>query len=888
MAVPELLLTPSGTLRLAIADGVLSPSLQQAFAEDWRRGLFLLSAEKCDVRAVPTLHYWQSFADLYLTTLCHLPESTEEYAGEVPEVSTLVHFVERAPPMVGGEYLSPAFLEGIWTHLSVWAAESIEACASLNTFLAQHAPRWHQVGRVCFHLAENKQSESTPFAFLATYSTGFGAGNRLKHLPLGKALEQYAGARDRGALVKLLSPINEAARLCPWVDELSKSGAVYRPQKWTISQAYKLLSSVPQLEESGLSIRVPNWWKKRSRPQVAVTIGEEKKVSLGAKAMLDFNVELALGDQKLTEAELEALMESRESLVFIKGQWVEIDRDKLKDAIEHWKGLQAQFKGGEVSFIEGMRLLAGTSLDLNGEEVHDGELSWSQVYAGEGLRSILKGLRDPDGLSDASLENGVLATLRPYQTKGVTWMRFTSDLGLGSCLADDMGLGKTLQVLTLLSSYKQTAGEKPRPSLLVVPASLLGNWKAEAARFVPHLDLLFVHPSEIDRSSLARLAENPEACQADLLVTTYSMVTRQTWLQDLSWHLVILDEAQAIKNPGTKHTKAVKQLNAKARIALTGTPVENRLGDLWSLFDFLNPGLLGNAKQFKGFIKGLQLRQTEQYAPLKKLVGPYILRRMKTDPKIIQDLPDKTETPSYCFLSKQQIALYEETVTKMAKTIRDTDAMKRRGLILQSLMQLKQICNHPSQLTGDGVYKAEESGKFIRLAEICDELAQRQEKVLIFTQFREIIDPLEQCLSKVFGRPGLTLHGGTPIKKRKEIVNAFQSEDGPPFFVLSLKAGGTGLTLTEASHVIHFDRWWNPAVENQATDRAFRIGQKRNVQVHKFITQGTIEEQLDQLIAEKQQLARDVLSSESEVNLTELSDDALMDLVSLDLTRAQG
>ena len=348
-----------------------------------------------------------------------------------------------------------------------------------------------------------------------------------------------------------------------------------------------------------------------------------------------------------------------------------------------------------------------------------------------------------------------------------------------------------------------------------------------------------------------------------------------------------MDEAQAIKNPAARQTKAVKRLKADARIALTGTPVENRIGDLWSLFDYLCPGLLGSSSRFKGFVKSLSRRKTDQYAPLRNLVGPYILRRLKTDRSIIEDLPEKTEMQAYCGLSKAQAALYQKGVRDLAASIQELDGMQRRGLVLASLLRFKQICNHPSQLLGDGLYKPTDSGKFARLAELCEEIASRQEKMLVFTQFREMTEPLAGYLAEQFGQPGLVLHGGTPVSRRKKLVDQFQREDGPPFFVLSLKAGGTGLNLTEASHVVHFDRWWNPAVENQATDRAFRIGQRRNVLVHKFVCQGTVEEKIDALIRDKIALARDVLEGGAETLLTEMDNEDLLKLVSLDIDRTK-
>jgi len=885
-------LTPTGHLRWEPPEEGAKPavlsSLRELFQSDWREGLFALAAKKIDPGGSPTLHYWRGLAERYLTGLCHIPGSAETFEVEPPSPADCVSLILTAPPMRGGEYLSEKVLRNVWDALDRWVHETVASEGGLKEFLRKRAPKWHQVGRVCFHLAENKNDETRPFAFMATYTAGFGAAGKLKHLPLRKALEQYASANNRPALIKLLFPVHQAAETCEWVKALVESSEIYQPMAWSAGRAYQFLRSVPALEESGLSVRLPNWWRKRARPQVVVTVGEQKKSTLGAGAVLDFDVHVALGDATLSPEELAALLDGEDGLVLLKGQWVEVDREKLQNAIDHWQALQQQAKDGEISFIEGMRLLAGTSTDLRHDEQTEEERHWVHVAAGEAMREVLAGLRDPQRLDDVDAGSVFRGTLRPYQLEGLAWLHFLTGLGLGACLADDMGLGKTIQVLALLLCGSHGESDRPRPSLLVVPASLLGNWHNEAKRFAPSLKLLFLHPAETDRETLAKIAESPEnhLAETDLVVTTYSMLTRQEWLLEQNWRMVILDEAQAIKNPATRQAKAAKKLSAHARIVLTGTPVENRLGDLWSLFDFLNPGLLGSAPVFKRFVKSLQARERNQFAPLRRLVGPYILRRLKTDRTIIADLPEKTETTRYCCLTKPQVKLYEQTVRFMKSALESADGMARRGLVLQTLMRLKQICNHPSQLSGDGEYAFGDSGKFVRLAEICEELAERQEKVLVFTQFREIIDPLAEHLAGVFGRGGLLLHGGTRVKKRKAIVDQFQDEDGPPFFILSLRAGGTGLNLTAASHVIHFDRWWNPAVENQATDRAFRIGQKRNVLVHKFVTRGTVEERIDALIEEKRQLADEVLAGDDEVNLTELPDDELLRLVRLDVSRA--
>ncbi len=849
----------------------------EASSPDWRAAWFRLAADK-RVHHDPVLNYWKELSSRFLTRLCHIPPQTDEFQVEPLTPAERDTLVLSAPPMEGGEYLSSDALEKLWNDLSDWCRVEIQQLGSLTSFLQHHAPKWHQVGRVCFHLAENKQDPDRPFAFMATYTMGFSKSGRLRYLPLSKALEQYAGARNKEALVKLLTPVNQAAKRLDWVDDLVTSGGIYRATAWTIERAYTLLQSASEIEESGLTIKLPNWWKKRPRPTVSVTIGEQKG-GVGLDALLDFKVEVALGGDGLTDEELRALLSGPDGLVFLKGQWVEVDRERIRQAMEHWQKLERR---GEVSFIEGMRLLADASSDLK-EGSDEEQRAWTVLQAGSAFRDILDGLRNPATLASAKITEDLKATLRPYQKTGLNWLAFLTNLGLGACLADDMGLGKTIQVLALLLNRRRQA--PGAPSVLVVPASLLANWKAEAARFAPALQIVIAHPSEMRREELSELGDH--LGPVDLVITTYSMVFREEWFQQYPWDLALLDEAQAIKNPASRQTKAVKKLQARARVALTGTPVENRLGDLWSLFDFLNPGLLGSSKVFKEFVKGLQGRADNQFAPLRKLVGPYILRRLKTDPKVVSDLPDKIEIKSYCSLTKAQVTLYQKTLEKMKQSLEASDGMARRGIVVQSLMRLKQVCNHPAQISGMGEYEPSKSGKFQRLQEICSEIAERQERVLVFTQFREIIDGLSEYLTEIFGRTGLVLHGGTSVKKRGQLVEQFQQADGPPFFILSLKAGGTGLNLTRASHVIHFDRWWNPAVENQATDRAFRIGQKKNVVVHKFVTQGTLEERIDEMIAQKQKLADEILSGESEVNLTELTDDEIMELVQLDVNRSK-
>jgi non-specific serine/threonine protein kinase len=540
-----------------------------------------------------------------------------------------------------------------------------------------------------------------------------------------------------------------------------------------------------------------------------------------------------------------------------------------------------------LTFAEAMRMLAGAEVGSNTADAADAD--WSRVTAGAWLAETLQALRAPDH-KGADPGPALRGTLRPYQQTGTQWMHLLSGLGLGACLADDMGLGKTIQVLSLLLVLKQEANPRQSSppisttSILIAPASLLANWAAEVERFAPTLKVLIAHPSSMSAADLKALV--PEALtDVDLVITSYGALLRYDWLSGIRWRVAVIDEAQAIKNPGTKQTRGVKKLIAGTRIALTGTPVENRLSDLWSIFDFTHPGLLGSGQAFGRYVR--RLAESQNYGPLRELVRPYILRRLKTDKSVITDLPDKTELKAFCQLSPMQAALYAQAVKELADALGTTEGIGRKGLVLSFLMRFKQICNHPSQWLGNGAWAEADSGKFARLRELAEVIAAKQEKVLLFTQFREATLPIAAFLGGVFGREGLVLHGGTPVGKRKELVRRFQEDELTPFFVLSLKAGGAGLNLTSASHVVHFDRWWNPAVENQATDRAFRIGQSRNVLVHKFLCHGTVEDKIDQLIESKQGLVKDVLEGGAELELTELSDRELLKLVALDIHSAQ-
>ena len=897
---PTLALTPQGHLVWIGHGGEVWPveaaakRIEAAFTEGVPAGLLHLAARESETQVPTVAAYWRKFASLYLTRFCHRPETeTPEHPTTPLSDADLAVWVDHAPPMVGGEYLSGESLKAIWVVLDEGTRAAVARCSGgVDGFLKGLGPLWRTVGRVCFHLAENSKNTEYPFAFMATYSCGVSSGGKVQHRPLGQALRDQAGDGQQAALLKLLNPVYRAAEKSGWVKALVESGELFKPLVWRPDQAFRFLKEMPAFEESGVVVRMPERWggTRPARPVVSVRVGEERKGGLGLDALLDFKVGVTLGGDALTPEEWKALMDASSGLVMIRGNWVEADPDKLRETLAQWKQAEKAAAGG-MSFGEALRMLAGVGAGPAAGNT-DGTPEtrpWLGLQAGTWLDTTLAALRDPTRLGHSQIPHGLDDILRPYQQTGVEWLRFMSTLGLGACLADDMGLGKTIQVLGLLAARKHERGGKVgKPSILVAPASLLANWQVEIKRFAPSLKARILHPSDMSGDDWKRAQKDAATAVAgaDLVLTTYGMAARWEELRGLEWDLVVLDEAQAIKNPAARQTKAVKELRAAHRIVLTGTPIENRLGDLWSLFDFLNPGLLGSAKRFGEFLKAGS-GDSERLGALRSLVRPYILRRLKTDKRIIADLLDKTEVKAYCPLSRKQAALYEQSIREMKVKLEEADGMARRGLVLGYIMRLKQICNHPSHWLRDQTFGPDESGKFIRLRELASEIAQRQEKALVFTQFQEMTEPLAACLAEVFRRPGLILHGAIPVKDRRRLVETFQAEEGPPFFVLTTKAGGTGLNLTAASHVIHFDRWWNPAVENQATDRAFRIGQKRNVLVHKFVCRGTFEERIDAMLEEKAALARDVVDGVGgEVKLTEMSNDELMRFVSLDIDRA--
>lgn len=891
------ILTPHGHLLLAPerdAPNLAEPihvRLVDAFTRSTGCGLLHLGAAEVGSALPPTFAWWRDFSARYVTVLCATTQAVTTRAGEsdcviaAPAAEDLDELLVNAPPMTGSEYLTADVLIALWGELdTAFRIELAESKKSLQDFLKALHPVWNLVGRVHFNLAENRKDAEAPFAFIATYTSRLSAHGKAQHQPLSQALNEYSDGKSRARLLSLLMPVQRAAEGCDWLQAMVESGEIYHPLRWTPAEAYQFLLSVPQFEVAGIVVRAPGTWQagRPARPLVKASVGANPPSLLGKDALLDFSLDVTLDGEHLSTAEIKNLLAGGDGLQLMRGHWVEVDRKKLSRMLERFQAIERAAAGGGMAFSEAMRLVAGASLDGSTDTT---DADWSQVVAGSWLADTLRGLRTPEGLADVTPGAQLKATLRPYQQAGVRWLYLLTRLGLGACLADDMGLGKTIQVLSLLLVLKRDRGEEPyRPSLLVAPASLLANWVAEITRFAPSLTILIAHPSVLSAAELQAL-DARQLGGFDLIITSYGSLMRLPVLEVIHWQIAVLDEAQAIKNPGTKQTRQVKKLIAQSRIALTGTPVENRLSDLWSIFDFTHPGLLGTDKVFVKFTK--RLAATEHFGPLRELVRPYILRRLKTDKRVIDDLPDKTEMKAFCHLSPLQAVLYQRAVQDLVTALEDAEGIGRKGVVLSFLMRFKQICNHPSQWQGDAAWNAADSGKFARLRELTEVIAAKQEKVLVFTQFRETTEPLAAFLGTVFGREGLVLHGGTPVAKRRAMVQRFQEDELIPFFVLSLKAGGSGLNLTAASHVIHFDRWWNPAVENQATDRAFRIGQTRNVLVHKFVCRGTVEDKIDQLIESKQRLVKDVLEGGAELLLTEMSDRELLDLVTLDIHAAQ-
>ena len=804
-------------------------------------------------------------AERFADQLFSLPELelSRENTMLAPSEESIEILLHSVPFVLGGEYVTKSWIKKQYQKLlTVFRSEIRSYPGRVALYASEKSQKLQVPERVFFHLVENKNSEEYPFAFLATYATT-GENGRVRHVPLQFALIEYRHERQK--LLELLGCLNRAAEVSPLMGGFVDSGELFHPLRLTAQEAYQFLLDVPALEGIGILCRIPNWWKKRySAVSVSVKIGEAAPARLGLDSLLSATPSLTVGGVPLSEEDIRLLLQQTEGLSFIKGRWIEVDHQRLQQLLAQMEGQER-----EITLLDALRMGLSAPTD------EDRSIDVGPVITnGQWLGGLLQSLRTPSKLKNVPVAPSFCGQLRPYQQTGYRWLVQMDKLGFGACLADDMGLGKTVQILAFLEKLRR---EKPTArALLIVPASLLGNWQKEAQRFVPHMTFQVLHGT--GSSTLARRFADSEAF---LTITSYRLAASIGALQERVWDCVILDEAQAIKNPSAQQTRQIKKLKARMRIAMTGTPIENDLGNLWSLFDFLDKGLLGSSDEFRAFCRGL-VERPEGYAKLKSMISPFLLRRVKTDKKIISDLPDKQEQVDYVELSKKQAVLYRKLIADTQEALLQSQGIQRRGMVLALILHLKQICNHPDQYLGLEEYSPAQSGKFELLRELAETIYAKRERVLVFTQFRELTGALDNYLAEIFHLRGGVIHGGVPVKERNQIVERFQSEEYMPYLVLSVRAGGTGLNLTKANHVIHFDRWWNPSVENQATDRAFRIGQDKNVMVHKFVSRGSVEEKIDAMIASKRELAENVIGSGGESWITELSNEELLSVLRLE------
>ncbi|MUL40557.1 ATP-dependent helicase [Streptomonospora sp. PA3] len=688
-------------------------------------------------------------------------------------------------------------------------------------------------------------------------------------------LGEGADLLPAGVESAMLADLSRAARHYP---ALRTALAEPAPSALTLTtgQAHTFIrEAAPRLSEAGFAVVLPEWSGRRSLALHLTARERSGSGGIGADDLVDVSLAAVCGGERVDLEELAELARLKQPLVRLRGRWIEVDPAHLRTALAYLR----RRGSGTVRREEALRMavspVAATPLPVTGVDA-DGALA---------------DLLDRDADADmAPLEPpaGFTGRLRPYQRRGASWLRFLGRLGLGAVLADDMGLGKTVQLLAVLADERRPgAAEPPGPTLLVCPVSLVGNWQREAAGFTPGLRVHVHHgPSRLHGNALARAAGS-----ADLVVTTYGVVARDSGeLAAMPWHRIVCDEAQALKNAGTAQARAVRRLPANSRVALTGTPVENNLDELWSVMEFANPGLLGSQQAFREGIAARVERAAASggagdsddgsAAQLRRITGPFILRRLKTDKAIIADLPDKQESRAWCTLTPEQASLYQAAVDELAERLEDAEGIRRRGVVLAAMARLKQICNHPAQFLGDGSPLAGRSGKLERLCDLLEHAMACGDKALCFTQYTALGRRLAPYLAERLGREVLWLHGGTPRARREELMRRFQTRPEPMVFLLSLKAAGTGLNLTAANHVLHIDRWWNPAVEDQATDRAFRIGQRRDVQVRKLVCVGTVEERVDEMIERKRRLAASAVGT-GEDWLGDLSTAELREVVRL-------
>lgn len=770
----------------------------------------------------------------------------------------IVEMIDDTPYFIGNEFINKKWLQNHFSQLNkVFYNEINMFDGSISEYFQSKNRKIIFPSRIYFHLVENKNNGKYPFAFLATYSEL--KNEKIVYYPLKYALTEFKN--DKYRLNKLISSITNVSKDSEFIRNFINSGEIFYPLNFTEQEAYIFLKELNIYEQNGIICRMPNWWTTRKNEN-RITIDLKEKIEeswriLTPSVIINLVPSIIYNGVKIDYSEITELLNKSEGLAHIKGKWVVIDHLKLKKILDEYE----YYSKDGTSIFEILQIISGIK---KVEEIDDIKIEFTRK---DWLNRIIN-KQFSDNLH-SNLSENFNGILRPYQYDAFKWLYGMNRLNFGVCLADDMGLGKTIELLSFLDKYKEENGKNV---LLIIPASLIENWKNEIKKFTPDIDYFVLKGQKELQFGKTR---------AFLTITTYQKAVKSEYLETVNWDMIVLDEAQAIKNYDTQTTRKIKRLNTRMRIALTGTPIENNLLNLWSIFDFINPGLLGTINQFKRFCKTLE-QNLDNFSNFKSIIEPFILRRLKTDKSIISDLPEKFENDVIINLSKEQVILYKDRVKKFEeilmqgkKSCKNRSKFEEKSEILNVILDLKQICNHPSQYLGKKGYKLEESGKFIELKSICETIYEKREKVLVFTQFKEIIPALNDLLREVFKKDGYCISGDTSLANRNLYVNNFQSTD-VPYMILSIQAAGVGLNLTSAQNVILFDRWWNPAVENQAIDRTYRIGQKNNVLVYKFISANTIEYAIDKMLKIKANLADKYINSISNDILNKLSAEELL------------
>ena len=839
-------------------------------------GAFLLELITQEQNELPGCCFFRDIAQKYIVRMYLHRELAKDGNWEAlftcikPDEMSLCVQSNHAPLIHGREYLNEEFLSSIYGKINETVKQKcISSGTDIGRYLEQFLPSSTLRGMLVLYFSAPDTSGETPFCldFLWEYQEN-GISRIIQLKDLGEKLKD-----DEDSIYLICS------YLLPFIESRmwQEIGARFiQKTRLSAAQAFSFLKNYREIQCLGYKIRLDEKLGngKLPRPQVCVQFNSGASgVRLKCSDFLEFSIFGAIEGAELSDEEITQIERCKDNLIFLKGRWIEVEPDSFSKIIAYWQEKKSLKR--KLSYFDVLWLKAGVNPFRDTAD----SIFFSQENCFFDITDDFQVHREDLGDSSPAqlgmlLPNSILK-LRHYQEVGVNFLWKITALGFGACLADDMGLGKTIQILALIDLWKREGKLQKAPVLLVMPPTLFFNWRAECERFVPDLRVAILHGS-VPWEKKRFLQNHSDFLNSyDLVFTSYGMLTILSDLENLSFAAIIADEAQTIKNPATKQSRAIRKLNGKYRIALTGTPVENRIEDLWSIFDFINPGLLRDLKSFQAFARSLN----NDYSAIRKLIKPFILRRLKTDTDIVPELPDKIEYKHYCRLGKEQVNLYKAEIDRLRNDLAQKD--NSQGIIFSILTKLKKICNHPDHYLKRSEYNVELSGKFETLKQLIEQIVEMDEKVLIFTQFREIIAPLKIFIEQNFKVPAYCLHGGVAIKERKELVQKFQSVDGSACFILSLKAAGVGLNLIKANHVIHFDRGWNPAVEQQASDRAFRIGQKKNVLVHKLICKGTLEERIDQLMADKMKLASDLLSDGIEKILVDMTHDELIDFLSL-------